>query len=45
MAYFIAKLQEFTLFQTFWIKKSHSDTKSPYSVIFINSIMIILLNF
>ena len=42
---FIAKLIEITLFQAFWIKISQSDIKSPYSVTFINCIMIILFNF
>lgn len=33
------------MFQAFWFKISLSDTNSPYSVTFINCIMIILLNF
>lgn len=42
---FSANLKEFTLFTAIWIKISHSDTKSPLSVTFINTIVLILFNF
>lgn len=42
---FITKLKEITLFWSFWIKISHSDIKSPFSVTFIKWIVIILFNF
>jgi hypothetical protein len=42
---FSTKLIEFMVKVTFYIKKSHSDTKSTFSVVFIKRIVIILSHF